>query len=93
MWLPDAGENPASASRRRTCASAFHAGVHDQHLHLARGAEHQRDRLYRAGKLRDIVAQRFAEAAVLQKSRCMSMIRSVVVDQSRSIGIAASSSP
>ena len=43
------------------------AGVHDQHAGIARRIQHGRDRLHRARKLRDVVAERFAEAARLQE--------------------------
>ena len=43
------------------------AGVHDQHADVARGIQHGRDRLHRARELRDVVAERFAEAAGLDE--------------------------
>ena len=43
------------------------AGVHDQHAHRARRGQHRADRLHRARQLRDVVAERFAEAAGLHE--------------------------
>ncbi len=43
------------------------AGVYHEHSVLARRGQHRRDRLHRARQLRDIVAQRFAEAAGLHE--------------------------
>ena len=43
------------------------AGVDDQHAGVARRLQHRRDRLHRARQLRDVVAERFAEAAGLQE--------------------------
>ncbi len=43
------------------------AGVHDQHAGFARRGEHGRDRLHCTRKLRDVVAERFAEAARLHE--------------------------
>ena len=43
------------------------AGMHHQHAQIARRGQHGGDWLHRAGKLGDIVAQRFAEAAGLHE--------------------------
>ena len=43
------------------------AGMDDEHLVRARRGQHRCDRFHRARQLRDIVAQRFAEAARLHE--------------------------
>ncbi len=43
------------------------AGMHDEQSDIAGRVQHRRDRFHRACKLRDIVAQRFAEAAGLHE--------------------------
>ena len=43
------------------------AGMDDQHPHVARRRQHGCDRLHRPRQLRDIIAERFAEAAGLHE--------------------------